>query len=205
MENKVLLLDDLGKKYGETHVYYNLKTPAEAIKALLVNFQGLDQWLLDSQKDGVAYKIKVGEEKIYKDNIDDLALPFTDKNVFSIRPVIQGSGRGFTRFLTGALILGAGFLAGGGFFGSAIAKNLGAISFVKQMGFIMALGGVAEMLSPQPTLPDMNQALISDNFPPFSTYSPKAMSSCIKSSFSRPTFISYEPILTSIIISDFSL
>lgn len=160
----VKVYGQLAKYLGQSTFKFDVITPAEAIKALLVNFQGLDQWLLDSQKDGVAYKIKVGEEKIYKDNIDDLALPFTDKNVFSIRPVIQGSGRGFTRFLTGALILGAGFLAGGGFFGSAIAKNLGAISFVKQMGFIMALGGVAEMLSPQPTLPDMNQALISDNF-----------------------------------------
>ncbi len=160
----VKVYGQLAKYLGQSTFKFDVITPAEAIKALLVNFKGLDQWLLDSQKDGVAYKIKVGEEKIYKDNIDDLALPFTDKNVFSIRPVIQGSGRGFTRFLTGALILGAGFLAGGGFFGSAIAKNLGAISFVKQMGFIMALGGVAEMLSPQPTLPDMNQALISDNF-----------------------------------------
>ena len=160
----VKVYGQLAKYLGQSTFKFDVITPAEAIKALLVNFQGLDQWLLDSQKDGVAYKVKVGEEKIYKDNIDDLALPFTDKNVFSIRPVIQGSGRGFTRFLTGALILGAGFLAGGGFFGSAIAKNLGAISFVKQMGFIMALGGVAEMLSPQPTLPDMNQALISDNF-----------------------------------------
>ena len=160
----VKVYGQLAKYLGQSTFKFDVITPAEAIKALLVNFQGLDQWLLDSQKDGVAYKIKVGEEKIYKDNIDDLALPFTDKNVFSIRPVIQGSCRGFTRFLTGALILGAGVLAGGGFFGSAIAKNLGAISFVKQMGFIMALGGVAEMLSPQPTLPDMNQALISDNF-----------------------------------------
>ena len=160
----VKVYGQLAKYLGQSTFKFDVITPAEAIKALLVNFQGLDQWLLDSQKNGVAYKVKVGEEKIYKDNIDDLALPFTDKNVFSIRPVIQGSGRGFTRFLTGALILGAGFLAGGGFFGSAIAKNLGAISFVKQMGFIMALGGVAEMLSPQPTLPDMNQALISDNF-----------------------------------------
>ena len=160
----VKVYGQLAKYLGQSTFKFDVITPAEAIKALLVNFQGLDQWLLDSQKNGVAYKVKVGEEKIYKDNIDDLALPFTDKNVFSIRPVIQGSGRGFTRFLTGALILGAGFLAGGGFFGSAIAKNLGAISFVKQMGFIIALGGVAEMLSPQPTLPDMNQALISDNF-----------------------------------------
>ena len=160
------------KVYGQLAIYlgqstfkFDVITPAEAIKALLVNFQGLDQWLLDSQKDGVAYKVKVGEEKIYKDNIDDLALPFTDKNVFSIRPVIQGSGRGFTRFLTGALIIGAGFLipstwAIGTFGGTPIMVG----ATLKKLGFIMALGGVAEMLSPQPTLPDMNQALISDNF-----------------------------------------
>lgn len=161
----VKVYGQLAKYLGQSTFKFDVITPAEAIKALLVNFQGLDQWLLDSQKDGVAYKVKVGEEKIYTDNIDDLALPFTDKNVFSIRPVIQGSGRGFTRFLTGALIIGAGFLipstwAIGTFGGTPIMVG----ATLKKLGFIMALGGVAEMLSPQPTLPDMNQALISDNF-----------------------------------------
>ena len=160
----VKVYGQLAKFLGQSTFELEVITPAEAIQALLVNFKGLDKWLIDSEKDGVAYKVKVGQEKIFKDNVKNLADPFSNKEVFSIRPVIQGAGRGFGRFLTGALLLGAGFLAGGGFFGSAIAKNLGAISFVKQMGFIMALGGVAEMLSPQPSLPDMNQALVADNF-----------------------------------------
>ena len=161
----VKVYGQLAKYLGQSTFKLDVITPAEAIKALLVNFKGLDQWLLDSQKDGIAYKVKVGKENVYKENIDNLALPFTNKNVFSIRPVIQGSGRGFGRFLTGALILGAGFLvpstwAIGTFGGTPILVG----KTLKQLGFIMALGGVAEMLSPQPKLPDMNQALVSDNF-----------------------------------------
>ena len=161
----VKVYGQLAKFLGQSTFKFDVATPSEAIKALLVNFQGLDQWLVNSQKDGIAYKVKVGKESVYKENIDNLALPFTDKNVFSIRPVIQGSGRGFRRFLTGALILGAGFLvpstwAIGTFGGTPIMVG----ATLKKLGFIMALGGVAEMLSPQPTLPDMNQALISDNF-----------------------------------------
>ena len=160
----VKVYGQLAKFLGQSIFKFDVATPSEAIQALLVNFKGLDKWLIDNEKDGVAYKVKVGQEKIFKDNVKNLADPFSNKEVFSIRPVIQGAGRGFSRFITGALLLGAGFLAGGGFFGSAIAKNLGAISFVKQMGFIMTLSGVAEMLSPQPTLPDMNQANTLDNF-----------------------------------------
>ena len=58
----VKVYGQLAKYLGQSTVKFDVITPAEAIKALLVNFQGLDQWLLDSQKDGVAYKIKVGEE-----------------------------------------------------------------------------------------------------------------------------------------------
>ena len=36
-------------------------TPAQAIKALCVNFLGLDKWLIDSEQDGVAYRVRVGK------------------------------------------------------------------------------------------------------------------------------------------------
>ena len=58
MENKVLLLDDLGKKYGETHVYYNLKTPAEAIKLLCINHPEFAKDLATSHKQGIFYKVQ---------------------------------------------------------------------------------------------------------------------------------------------------
>ena len=144
------------KKYlGQGVFSFDVATPAEAIQALCVNFKGLDQFLLNSEKDGVAYKVKVGKEKIEKDNIKDLTLPWTYKDVFSIRPVIQGAGRGFGRFLTGALILGVGFLVPAswsiGTFG--ITGNVFVGATLKKFGALMMISGAAEMLSPQPTIP----------------------------------------------------
>ena len=144
------------KKYlGQGTFNFDVATPAEAIQALCVNFKGLDKYLLDSEKDGVAYKVKVGKEKIEKDNIKDLGMPWSYRDVFSIRPVIQGAGRGFGRFITGALLVGAGFLVPAtwsvGTFG--ITGAIGVGSTLKKFGVLMMISGAAEMLSPQPKLP----------------------------------------------------
>ena len=145
------------KKYlGQGTFNFDVATPAEAIQALCVNFKGLDKFLLDSEKDGVAYKVKVGKEKIEKDNIKDLGMPWSYRDVFSIRPVIQGAGRGFGRFITGALLVGASFIPGMqgltiGTFG--ITGAIGVGSTLKKFGVLMMISGAAEMLSPQPDLP----------------------------------------------------
>lgn len=144
------------KKYvGQGVFNFDVSTPAEAIQALCVNFKGLDKFLIDSEKDGIVYDVKLGKEIIQKDNIRDLLNPWSYKDVFSIRPVIQGAGRGFGRFLMGAALLGIGFIPGlqtisiGTFGGAPIVVG----TALKQFGALMMLSGVAEMLSPQPELP----------------------------------------------------
>lgn len=156
------------KKYlGQGTFSFDVTTPAEAIQALCVNFKGLDQYLVDSEKDGVAYKVKVGKEKIEKSNIKDLGLPWSYRDVFSIRPVIQGAGRGLGRFLTGALLLGAGFLIPASWSIGTLGLTKTAIGVgatLKKFGVLMMLSGAAEMLSPQPELPDMQQANLLESF-----------------------------------------
>ena len=34
--------------------------PAEAIRALCANFPGLENWIIDCEKDGIAYKVVLG-------------------------------------------------------------------------------------------------------------------------------------------------
>ena len=151
---KIKVYGELKKFLGQGTFYFDVCTASQAIKALCANFKGLEKWLIDNDQNGIAYKVKVGTEEICEDNITDLALPLGTKEIFSIAPIITGAGRGFGRILTGALLIGAGFLVGGGFFGAALAKNLGAIAAVKQIGLFMTLSGVAEMLSPQPEIPE---------------------------------------------------
>ena len=95
----------LRKRLGQCRFEFDVATPAQAIKALCVNFPGLDKWLIDSEKDGVGYRVAVSKEKATEENVAPLLMPFSDKEVFSITPVIAGAGGGFGRILLGAALI----------------------------------------------------------------------------------------------------
>ena len=83
----------LRKRLGQCRFEFDVATPAQAIKALCVNFPGLEKWLIDSEKDGVGYRVAVSREKITEQDMSSLFMPFSQKEVFSITPVIAGAGR----------------------------------------------------------------------------------------------------------------
>ena len=149
----------LRKRLGQCRFEFDVATPAQAIKALCVNFPGLDKWLIDSEKDGVGYRVAVSKEKATEENVAPLLMPFSDKEVFSITPVVTGAGRGTGAILIGAALIavslavpgagiaGTSFLASAGgaaTFGAGLAAAAGSI------GLSLVLGGVAQALSPQP-------------------------------------------------------
>ena len=146
----------LRKRLGQCRFEFDVSTPAQAIKALCVNFPGLEKWLIDSEKDGVAYRVAVSKEKATEEDMSPLFMPFSDKEVFSITPVVAGAGRGFAQVLLGAALItaavvlaptgGGGFLgaAGSGFFSAAASSAVGSI------GVSLVLGGIAQAISPQP-------------------------------------------------------
>jgi predicted phage tail protein len=126
----------------------------------------LQKWIIDSEQDGIGYKVKVGKESIEEDTLENLHFPWSERDVFSITPVLTGAGRGFGQVLMGALLIGASFLfPGAGMFGAnsmtwglkagstglKIATAAG--TFVSSVGAAMVLGGVAEALSPVPPGP----------------------------------------------------
>ena len=153
----------LRKRLGQCRFEFDVATPAQAIKALCVNFPGLEKWLIDSEKDGVGYRVAVSKEKITEQDLTPLLMPFSDKEVFSITPVVAGAGRG-----TGAILAGVGLIAlaivtqggslaftAGGFapatgtfaaaaFGTKLAIVAG------NLGVALTLFGVAQAISPQP-------------------------------------------------------
>ncbi len=157
----------LRKRLGQCRFEFDVATPAQAIKALCVNFSGLEKWLIDSEKDGVGYRVAVSKERVTEENIAPLLMPFSDKEVFSITPVVAGAGRGFGSFLVGALLIGASFaFPGAGLFGGAagvtftgtaatLASVGTALSFV---GAGLILGGIAEIISPTPKPQPLSEA-----------------------------------------------
>ena len=150
----------LRKRLGQCRFEFDVATPAQAIKALCVNFPGLDKWLIDSEKDGVGYRVSVSREKATEDNVAPLLMPFSDREVFSITPVIAGAGRGTGQILLGAALIavaianpfaGVGLVKGAGVGFSAVAGG-GFAAFAGNLGIALVLGGIAQAISPQPEL-----------------------------------------------------
>ena len=154
----------LKKRLGQGRFEFDVATPAEAIRALCANFPGLQKWIIDSEQDGIAYKVKVGKEEIGEDNIEELAYPWSEKEVFSVTPVLTGAGRGWGKVIVGALLITAAILLPGaapalgwsGFTAGGTGAMAGFAASMANVGLLVTLSGVAEMLSPSPPMPDMD-------------------------------------------------
>ena len=154
----------LRKRLGQCRFEFDVATPAQAIKALCVNFPGLEKWLIDSERDGVGYRVAVSKEKATEENVAPLLMPFSEKEVFSITPVVAGAGRGTGAILLGAALIavaiavpvagftGAGFSATGAGVTAAGTATFGAslAAAAGNIGIALVLGGIAQALSPQP-------------------------------------------------------
>lgn len=151
----------LRERLGQSRFEFDVTTPAQAIKALCVNFPGLDKWLIDSEQDGIGYRVAVGAEEVLEGDISPLMMPFSDREVFSITPVVAGAGRGIGSILVGAALIavslavpGAG-VAGTSFLasaGSAATFGAGVAAAAGSLGVALVLGGIAQAISPQPDL-----------------------------------------------------
>lgn len=163
----------LRERLGQCRFELDVATPAQAIKALCVNFPGLDKWLVDSEQDGVGYRVRVGKQKATPDDVSVLALPWSEREVFSITPVVAGAGGGnpFTTVLLGAALIGASFFfpgagafgfasigsAGAGVAGAGIATSIG--TSLSLIGASLVLGGISQMISPMPEAGDDSEKL----------------------------------------------
>jgi len=151
----------LRERLGQCRFELEAATPAQAIKALCVNFPGLDKWLIDSEKDGVGYRVTVSKEKATEQDVSPLIMPWSEKDVFSITPVIAGAGRGLGTILAGIALVavavaapGVGFIAAKGGFAvvpgaSGFAAGLAAAAGNIGVGLVFL--GIAQTLSPQPS------------------------------------------------------
>lgn len=158
MQQTVRLLDRLGEDYGEEHVYHDLRSPADAIKMLCINRPKFYEELLTAHKNGIFYRVmQSGADMEY----NELHLTLGSKDLYII-PVIGGSGGTTGKILIGVGLIAASFLIpGAGLFGTSFLASVAgatALSVVGTaagaIGVAMVLGGVADMISPQPQLPN---------------------------------------------------
>lgn len=122
----IILYGDMRQKFGR-EFRLDVKTPAEAVRALCSQLKGFRGYLHNHAND--AFKVFVGG----RNASDEIGSPCSDREVIRIAPVIQGAGA------VGRVILGAAMVVVGVVFEQP---------WLVSMGASMALGGAAQLLSP---------------------------------------------------------
>lgn len=174
-----MLGGELGEKYGTEHEYYNLRSPAEAIKLLCINYPELQKDLTEAHHNGIGYKVIQGGAAM---GYDELQLPFGSRPLMVV-PVISGSGGSTGQILLGVGLVaasiifapaGAGFLAAGlgvgstttatfslalgAYTASTSAVLVGGLSTaIGAIGASLILSGTANLISPQPEVPKLGR------------------------------------------------
>ncbi len=133
-------LQDFGKRFD-----FDVKTASEGLRALFTQIDGLQKRILEG-----GYFVRVAKKDVTDKTIEkDMTRELTDKDVIHIVPEIAGAGK-FGSIILGAVMIVAAFYTGG--------LSLGALSIssgtLAMAGVGLVLGGVAQMLAPQPKFGD---------------------------------------------------
>ena len=143
---RVRLLGELGDRFGTAHEFYNLRTPADAIKLLCINNEEFQTFLVESHEKGIGYRLLQADVDL---DYSDLRLPIGQHDLVLV-PVISGSG-GVGKILAGIGIVIASLVVPGLGFGLAGTT----VTSIGLFGGALALTGIAQVLSPQPQIPTL--------------------------------------------------
>lgn len=138
----IRLYGALGARFGRVHKLA-VQTSAEAVKALCINLNGLESYLMNAKKNGMTFAVFRGKRNIGIEDYQNLA----GNSDIRIAPVIEGAKKaGLFQTILGAVMIVAGIVVTGMTFGSAGVIGAGMVS----AGIGMMAGGIYQMLSPQP-------------------------------------------------------
>lgn len=140
---EVKLYGELRKRFGHIH-HFDIRSPAEAVRALIANFPGFDVHMAGASERGIGYKVFVADAPL--SDVSDLNNP-TGRSSIAISPRLLGANKAaWTQILIGAAIIATAVFAPQLFAATGLftAGNIGAI------GISLVLGGVVQLLSPQP-------------------------------------------------------
>ncbi|EPN9526899.1 tail assembly protein [Cronobacter malonaticus] len=139
----VRLYGALGARFGRVHRLV-IASPAEACRALSVILPGFEQYMQTAHLRGLRFAVFRGKKNIGQDELKHNS----GEEDIRIAPVIAGSKRGgvLQTILGAVLVVGALALGpvGVGAIAGSTAMSIGL------MGGSMMIGGVVQMLSPQP-------------------------------------------------------
>ncbi|EPZ2457884.1 tail assembly protein [Citrobacter youngae] len=138
----IRLYGALGARFGRVHKLA-VQTSAEAVKALCINLDGLESYLMNAKKNGMTFAVFRGKRNIGVQDFKELA---GDSDI-RIAPVMAGAKKaGIFQTILGAVMIVAGIVVTGLSYGWASPVGGAMIS----AGIGMMAGGIYQMLSPQP-------------------------------------------------------
>tara|TARA_R100000781_G_scaffold6973_1_gene6883 strand:- start:7758 stop:8363 length:606 start_codon:yes stop_codon:yes gene_type:complete len=155
MLRKIKLYGKLAKFVGHRVLEAEVKNAAEAVRFLIANWPELEKHMADQY-----YKVSAGDWEISK---EELHYP-TGASDISITPVIGGAGKGTGKILLGVALIAGAILLGPSTFAfmgiqGTTASSIGivAANVMASTGASLVLYGVAEALTPIPTVPEETQ------------------------------------------------
>lgn len=139
---KVVFHGDL-RKYGQE---FNLhaNSPAEALKALLIQIEGL-RFYINLGSYQVKFNRDILDEEVVKERFHQQAV-----GELHLTPVTSGAGK-FTQIVVGVVLIAASWYVGGAA-GWAYIGTSSLAGGMFMMGASMVIGGIAQLLTKPPTL-----------------------------------------------------
>jgi predicted phage tail protein len=144
MLRKIRLYGRLAKFVGKRVLEADVASAAEAVRFLLANFPQLEQHMADQH-----YRVSVGSYDLAESELHDPA----GQQVIKIIPVVAGAGA-VGRIIAGVALIGLSILTAGATIGLlGLAAPLAISPILVGIGASLVLGGVAQLLTPVPKMP----------------------------------------------------
>ncbi|MER2935940.1 tail assembly protein [Serratia sp. SM29] len=171
MLKKITLKGAMGKKFGRHHEYA-VADLREALRAMCATIPGFKKYMSTAHIDGIRFAFFSGRENIGIEEFDMAK----GADEFVIMPIIEGAKRGgVLQVVIGAVALVSAFFTAGmsmAAWGAAMtATTISATSILTGVGLSMMLGGVVQLLTPQPSM-NVGASSSTDNKPNYAFGAP---------------------------------
>jgi len=144
MLRKIKVYGKLAKFLKRRVFQADIATAAEAVRFLVTNFPQLEGHMSEQY-----YRVSVGNYALASDELHDPA----GQQEIRIVPVIAGAGGATGKILIGVALIALAFVPFGGAFAGIGAKAAWGSALLFSAGASLALGGVAQLLTPVPVVP----------------------------------------------------
>jgi predicted phage tail protein len=148
----IRLLGEVGRKFGR-RFQLAVKTPAEALRALCVQIPELRQYLLESGEKGINWRVVTDHAMGLEE--DQLLWPMSKRMVLAPIP----AGRGAVgKIIAGVALVALSIVTAGATLGLFGLGTIGLSAFsapLAGIGLSLIFGGVAQLLTPTPKMPNV--------------------------------------------------